>query len=89
MKLNQLQLDLFKYITADKQIKELEGRKARITKRRETVEELDSILVSTNLKDFAAIEWCRLYKEELQLELEIINLKKFQTEYMLSRMMSE
>ena len=83
MKLNKLQSDLFKYIVSDKQIKELEARKARVVKRREAAEELGSILVSS---DFAVSEWNRLYKEELELELQIINLKKFQTEFMLERM---
>ena len=83
MKLNKLQSDLFKYIISDKQIEELEARKARVVKRREAAEELGSILVSS---DFAVSEWSRLYKEELELELQIINLKKFQTEFMLERM---
>ena len=83
MKLNKLQSDLFKYIISDKQIEELEARKARVAKRREAAEELGSILVSS---DFAVSEWNRLYKEELELELQIINLKKFQTEFMLERM---
>lgn len=86
MKLNKLQLDLFKYIVSDRQIEELETRKARVLKRREAVEELGSILGST---EFAVSEWNRLYKEELKLELEIINLKKFQTEFMLARMLAE
>ena len=83
MKLNKLQLNLFKYIMSDRQIKELEDRKARVVRRREAVEELGSILGST---EFAVSEWNRLYKEELKLELQIINLKKFQTEFMLERM---
>ena len=86
MKLNKLQSDLFKYIISDKQIEELEARKARVAKRREAAEELGSILVSS---DFAVSEWNRLYKEELELELQIINLKKFQTEFMLERMNAE
>lgn len=87
MKLGKLQLELFKYITSDKQIQELEERKARVVKRREATEELDSIVVSPELKEFVVIEWNRLYKEELELELQIINLKKFQTEFMLERML--
>ena len=83
MELNKLQSDLFKYITSDRQIDELEVRKARVVRRREAVEELGSILGSS---DFAVSEWNRLYKEELKLELQIINLKKFQTEFMLERM---
>lgn len=86
MKLGKLQLDLFKYITSDKQIQELEERKARVVRRREAVEELGSILGSP---DFAVSEWNRLYKEELELELQIINLKKFQTEFMLKRMLAD
>ena len=43
MKLGKLQLDLFKYITSDKQIQELEERKARVVKRREAIEELEHI----------------------------------------------
>ena len=86
MKLNKLQLDLLKYIVSDKQIEELEARKARVAKRREAAEELGSILVSS---DFVVSEWNRLYKEELELELQIINLKKFQTEFMLEIMNAE
>ena len=86
MKLGKLQLDLFKYITSDKQIQELEERKARVVKRREAVEELESVLARSGIAEFAVIEWNRLYKEELKLELQIINLKKFQTEFMLERM---
>ena len=89
MKLGKLQLELFKYITSDKQIQELEERKARVVKRREAVEELDSVVVSPELKEFVVIEWNRLYKEELELELQIINLKKFQTEFMLKRMLAD
>ena len=89
MKLNKLQLDLFKYLTSDKQIKTLEERKALVIKRREAVEELEQVLVSDDLKEFAVIEWNRLHKEELELELKIINLKKFQTEFMLDRMNAE
>jgi hypothetical protein len=89
MKLGKLQLDLFKYITSDKQIKELEDRKARAVKRREAIEELESVLARTAAAEFAVIEWNRLYKEELELELQIINLKKFQTEFMLARMSAE
>ena len=83
MELNKLQSDLFKYIMSDRQIEELEARKTRVVRRREAVEELGSILGSS---DFAVTEWNRLYKEELELELQIINLKKFQTEFMLERM---
>lgn len=89
MKLGKLQLDLFKYITSDKQIKELEDRKARVVKRREAVEELESVLARSGIAEFAVIEWNRLYKEELELELQIINLKKFQTEFMLERMLAD
>lgn len=89
MKLGKLQLDLFKYITSDKQIKELEDRKARVVKRREAIEELESVLARSGIADFAVIEWNRLYKEELELELQIINLKKFQTEFMLERMLAD
>jgi hypothetical protein len=89
MKLGKLQLDLFKYITSDKQIQELEDRKARVVKRREAIEELESVLVRSGIVEFAVIEWNRLYKEELELELQIINLKKFQTEFMLARMLAE
>jgi hypothetical protein len=89
MKLGKLQLDLFKYITSDKQIKELEDRKACIVKRREAIEELESVLARAGVAEFAVIEWNRLYKEELELELQIINLKKFQTEFMLARMSAE
>jgi hypothetical protein len=89
MKLGKLQLDLFKYITSDKQIQELEDRKARVVKRREAIEELESVLVRAGIVEFAVIEWNRLYKEELELELQIINLKKFQTEFMLARMSAE
>jgi hypothetical protein len=89
MKLGKLQLDLFKYITSDKQIKELEDRKARVVKCREAVEELESVLVRSGIAEFAVIEWNRLYKEELELELQIINLKKFQTEFMLERMLAD
>ena len=86
MKLNKLQSDLFKYIMSDRQIEELEAIKARVVKRREAVEELGSILGSS---EFAVSEWNRVYKEELKLELQIINLKKFQTEFMLERMNAE
>lgn len=89
MKLGKLQLDLFKYITSDKQIQELEERKARVVKRREAVEELESVLARSDIAEFAVIEWNRLYKEELELELQIINLKKFQTEFMLERMLAD
>jgi hypothetical protein len=89
MKLGKLQLDLFKYITSDKQIKELEDRKARVVERKEAIEELESVLARTSIAEFAVIEWNRLYKEELELELQIINLKKFQTEFMLARMSAE
>ena len=89
MKLGKLQLELFKYITSDRQIKDLEERKAQVVKRREAVEELEPMLLSANLQEFAVIEWNRLYKEELQLDLEIINLKKFQTEFMLKRMLAD
>lgn len=89
MKLGKLQLELFKYITSDKQIKELEERKARVVKRREAVEELESVLARSGIAEFAVIEWNRLYKEELELELQIINLKKFQTEFMLERMLAD
>lgn len=89
MKLGKLQLDLFKYITSDKQIQELEDRKARVVKRREAVEELESVLARAGVAEFAVIEWNRLYKEELELELQIINLKKFQTEFMLERMLAD
>ena len=89
MKLNKLQSDLFKYIMSDRQIEELEAIKARVVKRREAVEELGSILGSPELKEFVVIEWNRLYKEELELELQIINLKKFQTEFMLKRMLAD
>lgn len=89
MKLGKLQLDLFKYITSDKQIQELEERKARVVKRREAVEELESVLARAGVAEFAVIEWNRLYKEELELELQIINLKKFQTEFMLARMLAD
>lgn len=89
MKLGKLQLDLFKYITSDKQIQELEERKARVVKRREAVEELELVLARSGVAEFAVIEWNRLYKEELELELQIINIKKFQTEFMLARMSAE
>lgn len=89
MKLGKLQLDLFKYITSDKQIQELEDRKARVVERREAVEELESVLARSGIAEFAVIEWNRLYKEELELELQIINLKKFQTEFMLERMLAD
>jgi hypothetical protein len=89
MKLGKLQLDLFKYITSDKQIKELEDRKARVVERREAIEELESVLARTSIAEFAVFEWNRLYKEELELELQIINLKKFQTEFMLARMLAD
>jgi hypothetical protein len=89
MKLRKLQLDLFKYITSDKQIKELEDRKAHVVERREAIEELESVLARTSIAEFAVIEWNRLYKEELELELQIINLKKFQTEFMLERMLAD
>ena len=89
MKLGKLQLELFKYITSDKQIKELEERKASVVKRREAVEELESVLARSGIAEFAVIEWNRLYKEELELELQIINLKKFQTEFMLERMLAD
>ena len=89
MKLGKLQLELFKYITSDKQIKELEERKAHVVKRREAVEELESVLARSGIAEFAVIEWNRLYKEELELELQIINLKKFQTEFMLKIMLAD
>lgn len=89
MKLGKLQLDLFKYITSDKQIKELEDRKARVVERREAVEELELVLARSGVAEFAVIEWNRLYKEELELELQIINIKKFQTEFMLERMLAD
>lgn len=89
MKLTKLQLGLFKYITSNKQIKELEAKKARVVRRREAVEELESILTSPGTVEFAVSEWNRLYKEELELELQIINLKKFQTEFILTRMSAE
>ena len=89
MKLGKLQLDLFKYITSDKQIKELEDRKAHVVERREAIEELESVLAGVGIAEFAVIEWNRLYKEELELELQIINLKKFQTEFMLERMLAD
>lgn len=89
MKLNKLQLRLFKYIVSDKQLKDLEERKARVIKRREAIEELESLLISAGATEFTVLEWNRLYKEELELELEIINLKKFQTEFMLERLHAE
>lgn len=89
MKLTKLQLGLFKYITSNKQIKELEAKKACVVRRREAVEELESMLTSSGTVEFAVSEWNRLYKEELELELQIINLKKFQTEFILARMSAE
>lgn len=89
MKLNKLQLDLFKYLTSDKQIKTLEERKTLVIKRRGAIEELEPFLNSPGTIEFAVSEWNRLYKEELELELKIINLKKFQTEFILDRMSAE
>ena len=89
MKLGKLQLELFNYIVSDRRIAELEQKKQQVASRRLMAEELDSMAISPELKEFAVIEWSRLYKEELILELEIINLKKSQTEFMLKSMLAD
>ena len=89
MELRKLHLALYKYVTAEKRIQMLEEQKLDLSKRRKNLETLNTVITFPELTELNLREWHKLYKEELELELEIVNIKKFQVEFMLERLLAD
>ncbi len=89
MELGKLHLELYKFITAEKRIQALEERKLEVSRTRKNLETLDTIVAFPDLVEINLKKWHKLYKEELELELEIVSIKKFQVEFMLERLLTD
>lgn len=89
MELKKLHLELYKYVTAEKRIQMLEEQKLAVSKRRKNLEALSTIITFPELAELNLKEWHKLYKEELELELKIMRIKKFQVDFMLERLLAD
>lgn len=89
MKLSKLQLDLITYIKLGERILRLEEHKKDIARKRILKEDLTKLELFPTLETLALAEWKYLYEKELSLELEILELKKAQTKYLLDRLLTE
>lgn len=89
METNNLQSELFNYIKANRIITELEVKKNRVVQKREAAEILENTTTNRSIKEFAVVSWNMAYQEELELEIQILKLKKEQTEFILKRLLAK
>lgn len=89
METNNLQSELFNYIKATRLIAELEVKKNRAAQKREAAEILENTTTNHSIKEFAVVSWNVAYQEELELEIQILKLKKEQSEFILKRLLAK
>jgi hypothetical protein len=89
METNNLQAELFNYIKANRLIAELEVKKNKAAQKREAAEILENTTTNNSIKEFAVVSWNVAYQEELELEIQILKLKKEQSEFILKRLLAK
>ena len=89
METNNLQAELFNYIKANRLIAELEVKKNKAAQKREAAEILENTTTNNSIKEFAVVSWNVAYQEELESEIQILKLKKEQSEFILKRLLAK